>query len=334
MMLTTKLENNRYSKAHTNAQKVTDQEWFAMLNKLMYMWDRRDEKSVSGHVNVDKYFELEAAVKKFGGAITDKKLDKHAGKEWVVIKEPKHLTKNSDAKDINKGRFELTGAREKSGLIGDLLNTYEVQQSYESKDALDKKRREAVVKLKKVMEKIKTSKPFDDKSYQAHQSAADYLMTAQIKLNSAKKNAGDLQQLISFLKSELSASKYWSKPKGDSAESDWESYGKQVIQDSMPEIKMGKTPVSEVTSAVKDLYLKMWKSKKQNGIDFDTEVKEIEKILDRESKQGKTTHTGLKKSLDAYKKAESYLQKIPEGEEKDKAKKTLESIKKRLDGNS
>lgn len=57
----------------------------------MYMWDRVDDKTLRGHVAPDRYFELENAVKKMGGAIIEKKLDLIAGKEWVKIREPKGL---------------------------------------------------------------------------------------------------------------------------------------------------------------------------------------------------------------------------------------------------
>lgn len=75
-----------------NAKKS---EWFAMLDKHMYMWDRAGADRIRGHVNVDRYFELEAAVMKLGGAIMKKKLDQIAGKEFVEIKEPKQLTENA-----------------------------------------------------------------------------------------------------------------------------------------------------------------------------------------------------------------------------------------------
>jgi hypothetical protein len=101
-----KLRKNNES-PNENAEKVSDKEWFSMLNKIMYMWDRRDAKTITGHVNVDRYFDLENAVKKFGGAIMQKKLDKIAGKEWVEIREPKSLTKNSmeNKMDLTNNRY-------------------------------------------------------------------------------------------------------------------------------------------------------------------------------------------------------------------------------------
>ena len=84
------LTKNRYS-SQWRADNGTKDDWFKMIDSIMYMWDRVDEKTLRGHVAVDRYFELEAAVKKMGGAIVDKKLDKIAGKEWVKIREPKGL---------------------------------------------------------------------------------------------------------------------------------------------------------------------------------------------------------------------------------------------------
>jgi hypothetical protein len=83
------LTKNKYS-SQWRAENGKKDERFRMIDSIMYMWDRVDDKTIRGHVDVNKYFELESAVKKMGGSIVDKKLDKVAGKEWVKIKEPKN----------------------------------------------------------------------------------------------------------------------------------------------------------------------------------------------------------------------------------------------------
>lgn len=65
---------------------------------------------------------------------------------------------------------------------------------------------------------------------------------------------------------EMKLSKYWSKPKGDSADSDWEDYGSNLAKDIMPEIileiKQGDATKFEIISWLKEQYKKMWQSKK------------------------------------------------------------------------
>jgi len=65
---------------------------------------------------------------------------------------------------------------------------------------------------------------------------------------------------------EMKLSKYWSKPKGDSADYDWDDYGSVLAKDIMPEIveeiKRGNATKFEIISWLKEQYKKTWQLKK------------------------------------------------------------------------
>jgi hypothetical protein len=111
-------------------------------------------------------------------------------------------------------------------------------------------------------------------------------------VNAADKNQA-MKSWVAYVGHEITDSKYWSKPKGDSAENDWQDYGKQLVQDIMPEIKIAAQdtgePVSKLIDHIKTTYLLLWKSRRNSdkAMENALPVKATSSEYEKASSQGK-----------------------------------------------